>query len=168
MSLPCPEALARAVEMVTGSAPPDAQASVLAHLASCAACRDEVAALEATAAVLRQHAPDAPPGFWPGFMRSLDRRLARERLPAGVRLRRWVANPSRTWAAAAAAVAAVVGLAAAVRMVPSPPAGDPDLARARGLVTEAMATTLPALDETLDLWRVGLTEPTVVVARGGR
>ncbi|MDR7481516.1 MAG: hypothetical protein QN183_11260 [Armatimonadota bacterium] len=168
MSLPCREALERAVEMVTGSVPPDARAPVLAHLASCAACRDEVAALEATAAFLRRHAPDAPPGFWPGFMGCLERRLARERLPAGVCLRRWLAAPSRAWAVAAAAVATVVGLAVAVRVVPPAPAGDPDLARARGLVTETMTTTLPALDETLDLWRLGLTEPTAVFARGDR
>lgn len=167
MSLACREALERAVEMVTGAVAPDARAPVLAHLASCAACREEVAALEATTACLRGHALPAPPGFWPGFMQQLDRRLARERLPAGVRLRRWLRAPHRVWAAAAAA-AAVAGLGAAVRLVSPAPAVDPELVRARVLVTEAMTTTLPALDETLDLWRVGLTEPTVVFTRGGR
>ncbi|MDR7554462.1 MAG: zf-HC2 domain-containing protein [Armatimonadota bacterium] len=166
MSLSCREALERATELATGSMPPDARAPVLAHLAACAACRDEVAALEATAALLRRHAPAAPPGFWPAFMRQLDRRLARERLPAGVRLRRWLAVPRRAWVATALAVATAAGLWLAVH--PGSPPADPDLARARVLVTEAMTTTLPALNETLDLWRVGLTEPDVVFTRSGR
>jgi len=166
VSLSCREALERATELVTGTLPPDARAPVLAHLAACAACRDEVAALEATAALLRRHAPTAPPGFWPAFMRQLDRRLARERLPAGVRLRRGLGAVRHAWVAAAAVAAAVAGLWAVMR--PGPPPSDPDLARVRILVTEAMTTALPALDETLDLWRVGLTEPDVVFTRGGR
>jgi anti-sigma factor RsiW len=161
MSLACREAMDLLVEAVTGTVPPSARASLAAHLAGCAACRREAAALEETATLVRAAGRFAvPPGFWSAFADRLQARLALERLPVAARWTRWLARPRH--AVAAAALIAALGLAAAtaVRLgpaggPPADPAGALD-AQLRGLVTEAMSVTLPSLAETIDTWRAGL------------
>ncbi len=159
MTLRCHEALVRLVEGLTGSVPPVEREAVIEHLATCARCRDEAAHLEELTGHLREAGNfSAPPGFWPEFMSRFEERIALERLPASVRLRRWLAQPRSAVATVAATIAAVVVISTAVRLGPRHAAEpDPMLTEARGLVTETMTTTLPSLGEMLDVWRAGLT-----------
>lgn len=158
MSDRCADVLDRLVEAVTGSAPPDDRARIIEHLARCARCREEAAAIETTVAHLR--AADrfaAPPGFWGEFTARLNERIGAGRPPLVVRARRWVASPRRAWGTAGAAVAVMGALVAAVRFGSPPTAPvDPVRAQARALVTPTMASTLPSLSEMLETMRAGL------------
>lgn len=164
----CAEVLERLVEGVTGTVPPDERTAITGHLASCARCRDEAASLEVVAARLRAGGRFvAPPGFWEEFMRRLADRVEEERVPVGVRLRRWLASPRHAVGAAVVTAVTVLAVFAAVRTIPPPP--DPVAVRARGLVTATMTSSLPSLSETLDIWRAGLNHETdAVVDRRAR
>lgn len=158
----CAEVLERLVEGVTGTVPPDERAGVAVHLASCARCRDEAASLEAVAARLRAEGRFvAPPGFWEEFMRRLADCVEEERVPAGARLRRWLASPRHAVGTAVVTAVTVLAVFAAVRTIPPPP--DPVVVRARGLVTATMTSSLPSLGEMLDTWRAGLAHETDAV-----
>ncbi|MBI3997390.1 MAG: zf-HC2 domain-containing protein [Armatimonadetes bacterium] len=160
MTMRCQEALERLVEGLTGSVPPADREAVIAHLATCARCRQEAVELEATAARLRESASfTVPPGFWPAFMNRLTDRMAQDRLPLLARVRRWLGSPRHAWATAVVTAMVVIALSAAARLQPrSATSPDPSLVRARGLVTETMTVTLPSLAEMLDIWRAGMTE----------
>lgn len=156
MTYRCQDTLERLVEAATGRLPPDARTGIAAHLAACPACRQEASAIEATVARLRGAGGiGVPPGFWVEFMDRLQARIAQEQTSLSGRMRRWLAAPRHAWVTAAATVATAAVIALALQARPAPPA-DPDLARARGLVTETMVTTLPHLGEMLDVWRAGL------------
>ena len=168
MNLRCQDALERLVEGLTGTLPPDQRAEVIEHLATCARCRDEAAAMEALVTPLREAGRfTTPPGFWGGFMDGLQHRLAHERLPLAVRFRRWLAQPRYAAVTAVVTVVMVVLISTAVRQVPRPAvAPDPVLVGARGLVTETMTTTLPSLGEILDIWKAGLPSESDLVPEG--
>jgi hypothetical protein len=92
----------------------DEREAVETHLAQCAACAQEAAALGATRRILAAwHPPEAALGF----------RLTRDHAvpPAGARAARWWQQPLPAWAQAAAAVAIfAAGLfIGTVRVVPS-------------------------------------------------
>lgn len=160
MTLRCQDVLERLVEGVTGSVPPQDRSAVIAHLATCDRCRDEAAAIEATAAGLREAGRfSTPPGFWAGFMEQLHERIEAERLPVSIRFRRWLASPRHALGTAAVTVLATVTILIAVRFAPPRPAPyDPVPTQVRGLVTETMTTTLPSLGEMLETWRAGLPQ----------
>lgn len=153
----CQDILERLVEAATGSTPPHVREGIAEHLAACERCREEAERLEATAADLHEAGRfTAPPGFWAGFTERLNARLADERTPVLVRVRRWLAAPRHAWGTLAVAAAATIALVGAWRFGPVPPASDPIQSQARGLVTETMTTTLPSLGEMLETWRAGL------------
>jgi anti-sigma factor RsiW len=161
-SMRCQEFLERLVEATTGSTSPAERAGLAEHLATCLTCRAEAAAIEATTTLLHERgAVPAPPGFWADFNARLAARLADEprarHLPRGWALRR---RPA--WGAVAVTAAAAVAIAAVVKVGPMRPPTDPTTARARGLVTPAMATTVPSLDDLLKTWRDGLNPETLV------
>lgn len=89
-----------ALELLDGAV----RAEVLAHVAGCGACRSELDALAATADLLLTAVPPAEPP--PGFESRVLARMAEERPARHGRDRRWLLP------AAAAVVAAVVGLGA--------------------------------------------------------
>ncbi len=90
---------------------PYERAQVAHHLASCAACRAEMAALERTVSLLRpMPAADAPPHVWAHVARQLTPRHAVRRAAAPQR-RYWVP------ALAAAVLLLVVGLAVVLPLV---------------------------------------------------
>lgn len=164
----CAEVLERLVEGVTGTVPPHERAAVVGHLAACARCRDQAASLEAVAARLRAGGRFvAPPGFWEEFMRRLADCIEEEKVPAGARLRRWLASPRHALGTAVVTAVTVLAVFAAVRTIQPPP--DPVVIRARGLVTATMTSSLPSLGEMLDVWRAGLVNETdAAVDRGAR
>ena len=97
----CDEAREAAPELAAGTLPGDERAAVLAHVAECAGCQDEVARLAAAvdAAVLAMAPPaDPPPGFESRVVAAV----------SGARPTRRRLGPL----AAAAVVALVVGLGA--------------------------------------------------------
>lgn len=158
MTLRCQDALERLVEGLTGSVLPADRAAVVEHLAACARCRDDAARLEPLMGRLREAGRfSVPPGFWPAFMSGLEARMAAERLSLWARLGRWFAQPRFAVATAAATVATILLVTTAVRHAPRPAVEADPLARARGIVTETMTTTLPSLGEMLDVWRAGMT-----------
>ncbi len=160
MTLRCQDVLERLVEGVTGSVPPQDRSAVIDHLETCDRCRHEAAAIETTAAALREGGRfTTPPGFWSGFMEQLHERIEAERLPVSIRFRRWLASPRHALGTAAVTALATVTILIAVRFAPSRPAAyDPVPTQARGLVTATMTTTLPSLGEMLETWRAGLTQ----------
>lgn len=155
----CQDILERLVQGVTGSVPPAERAAVIEHLATCARCRDEAADIEVTVARLREAGGFAvPPGFWPAFMADLADRVAIERMPVSMRIRRALATPRLAWGTAVITLVAVLAISTAIRLTPRQAAEpDPVLTNARGLVTETMTTTLPSLGEMIDIWRAGLS-----------
>jgi anti-sigma factor RsiW len=157
MTMRCQDVLERLVEGVTGSVPPAERTAVLEHLAACPRCLQEAAELEATVGQLREAGTFAtPPGFWDAFMQRLSAQVAREQVPVVLQLRRWLSIPRHAWGTALVTAAAVVVIATArPAMRPEVPP-DPEIATARGLVTETMTTTLPSLAEMLDVWRASL------------
>jgi anti-sigma factor RsiW len=159
MTLRCQDVMERLVEGATGVIPPSDRVPVLEHLAACPRCRHEAAAFEDTVARLRTAGEFAtPPGFWTEFMGTLDRRLAEERLPLLVRMRRALATPRYAWGTAVATLVTVLALSTAIWQGPQQTTEtDPLASSARGLVTESMATTLPSLGEMIDVWRAGLS-----------
>ena len=166
MTLRCQDVLERLVEGATGSLPPQERSAIIDHLATCARCRDEAAAIEAAAARLREAGRfTTPPGFWPEFMQRLDERIATEQLPVSARLRRWLASPRHAWGTAALTVLATLVIVVTIRLGPARPAAhDPLPTQVRGLVTETMTTTLPSLGEMLETWRAGLTPETDLIS----
>lgn len=154
----CQDVQERLVEAATGSLPPQARAGIAEHLAECARCRDEAAAIEVTAARLREAGRfSVPPGFWTEFTGRLQERLDARQMPFSARARMWLSSPRHAWGTMVATAAVAVAVTVAVRMAPPRAAvSDPDVARARGLVTETMTTTLPSLGEMLETWRAGL------------
>jgi anti-sigma factor RsiW len=157
----CQEVLARIVEAATGSMPPQAREGIAEHLATCERCREEAALIAATAAHLRDASRfTAPPGFWAEFTGRLNERLADERTPVPVRLRRWLASPRHAWGTLAVTAAAVLAITAAVRFGPAASKPDPVQSQVQTLVTPTMRTTLPSLGEMLDTWRAGLAAET--------
>jgi anti-sigma factor RsiW len=157
MSARCQEILERLVEATTGSLPPPERAGIAEHLAICERCRAEAVEIEAAARLLRDVGSAAPPpGFWAGFTDRLNARIAREREPAGARLRRWLAGPRPAWGALVVTAAMAVAISVAVRTGPLARPTDQATARARGLITDTMTTTLPSLGDLLETWRAGL------------
>jgi anti-sigma factor RsiW len=156
MKAECARMLERLTEGVTGALPPAERAAILEHLAVCPECRREAAELEATVASLRVAGPmSVPPGFWGEFMERLSAATARERLPVGLRLRRWLQAPRHAWGTALVAVAAAAIVISTARPPQRPLPADTLQASVRGLVTETMVTTLPSLGEMLDIWHAG-------------
>jgi anti-sigma factor RsiW len=170
MRVDCERMMERLVEGVTGTVPPDERAAVLEHLADCPECRREAAELEATVASLRAAGPaTAPPGFWGEFMERLSAATAGERLPVVLRLRRWLLAPRHAWGTALVAVAAAAIVVSTARPPQRPVPTEALRVSARGLVTETMISTLPALGEVLDIWHAGFTiegEPLRATERG--
>jgi len=154
----CPEARDLLLEALTGTTPPDARRTLRAHLASCAACRQEAAALEETASLLRAvPEPRVRPGYWAEFMAALDRALAAERCGFWRRVARWVRDPVHAWSAAAAASAVVVALVLALFLYAAGPAAPPPpAASVRALVTDAVVDALPAMTASLTVWKASL------------
>ncbi|MDR7519405.1 MAG: zf-HC2 domain-containing protein [Armatimonadota bacterium] len=154
----CRQVLEDLVEAITGTLPPQERTGIAEHLAVCAGCRREAAAIETTVARLRgAGAFVVPPGFWAEFTDRLQARIALKRQPWPLHVRRWMASPRHARGTLAAAAALAFAVFAAVRLTPPrPPALDPVTLRARGLVTETMSATLPSLGEVLDTWRAGL------------
>jgi hypothetical protein len=154
----CQEIQERLVEAATGSLPPQARAGIAEHLAECALCTDEAAAIEVTAARLREAGQFAvPPGFWAEFTGRLQERLDARQMLFSARARRWLSSPRHAWGTMAATAAVAAAITVVVRMAPPRAAvADPDIAAARRLVTETMTTTLPSLSEMLETWRAGL------------
>lgn len=158
MILRCQDALERLVEGLTGSVPPAARAVLVEHLAVCPRCRDAAARLEPVVERLREAGRiGAPPGFWPAFMSGLQARIAAERAPRWRRLGGWLARPRVAVATAAATAATVLLITTAARHLPRPAVEADPLARAGGIVTETMTSTLPSLGQMLDIWRAGMT-----------
>jgi anti-sigma factor RsiW len=159
----CHAILERLVEATTGSVPPAERAGIAEHLAQCPACRAEAAEIEATALLVQRSGEvAAPPGFWTDFNARLGARLSEEQRTVGDRLHRWLWGPRQAWGALALTAATAVAIAAAVRVPPMLTAPDATAARARSLMTESMATTVPSLDDLLKTWRAGLNPETVV------
>ena len=72
----CDEALLASMAIADGEAPPVPAAAVDAHLAACASCREQMAALAATSHLLDTHRRAPVSGdLWPG----LERRIVRPR-----------------------------------------------------------------------------------------
>ncbi len=154
----CQDILERLVEGATGSVPPAERKPVLEHLVTCATCRRAAEEIEATIAGLRTSGEfSMPPGFWPDFMQTLERRLTDERMPILTRIRRALVTPRAAWGTAVATLVAVVAISTAVRLGPRPgPEADPVRTSAREIVTKKMTTTLPSLGETIDVWSAGV------------
>ena len=150
------------VETLSGSAPPDLRRAVGTHLASCAACRAEAAALEETTRLLRD-VPEARlrDEQWDGFMAQLDARLAAEHRRPWNRVRRWLRRPRHAWATAGATAALVVGLGSVLLMPAAPPV-DPDGAfdaatiHVVKLLSPQVVEGMPAMNASLAVWKVGL------------
>lgn len=156
MTADCVRMLERLTEGVTGTVPPAERAAILAHLAVCPECRREAAELEATVASLRLAGPiTAPPGFWGEFMARLSVATTRERGPVVLRLRRWLLAPRHAWGTALVAVTAAAIVVSTARPPQHPVTPGALGVSVRGLVTETMVTTLPALGEVLDIWHAG-------------
>lgn len=96
---------------VLGALDPAERAEVDAHLAGCASCRDELAALAGVPGLLSRLTPDeaaaGPPAPSDALLESLLRRVARER---AARRRRWLAAVAAVVVLIAGAVAGVAAL----------------------------------------------------------
>lgn len=150
------------VETLSGTTPPDLRRAVESHLASCAGCRADTLAFEETARLLRR-APDAHlrDEHWDGFMAQLDARLAAEHRRPWNRVRRWFRHPRHAWATAGATAALVVTLGAALLTPGGPPAEsdsapDPVAVRVVDLLSPRVVEGMPAMNESLVVWKAGL------------
>lgn len=129
------------VGRVDGGALP---AETEAHLRSCARCRNEVAALEATLRRVREvEVPDPSPLFWDHLAARVRTAVAREPAPrrAGLTLPGW-----RWWAPASGLATAVVALVFAV----GGPAGSP-VTPVPGPLASRPAVATPD-DDVADAW----------------
>lgn len=155
------------LEVLTTSAPPDARRVLFAHLDECAACRAEAAEFAEAIALLRTLPdPAPPPGFWPEFMASVERRAADDGT-LWTRTVRWLRTPRVSWTAAVAG--AVIAVIMALTFSMSEPQGTPVSSPVNGLVTESVRQTVPSVQGTLTLWNNGLTGVEVPYDfRGGR
>jgi hypothetical protein len=95
--------------------------ALAAHLASCAACRDDIEALRGVLARVREaDVPEPSPLFWDYLASRVSDAISREPGPAAVRVPWWRAA-RYTWAAAAlAALAVVAGYLGPARRPPAP------------------------------------------------
>ncbi|MFL5305599.1 MAG: anti-sigma factor family protein [Polyangia bacterium] len=94
MAADCEQTRARMLELIYGELPPAARAEVDAHVAGCAACRAELAALQSTRALARRSlAADEPPAR----ARAAILRAATAALPAAPRPAAPASKPS-AWA----------------------------------------------------------------------
>ncbi len=154
----CQDILERLIQGATGAVPPAERAPILEHLATCPSCRREASEIEATIGRLRTSGEfSAPPGFWSEFMAGLDRRLADERMPLVLRIRRALMTPRYAWGTAVATLAMVLAISTTVRVGPRRGVESDTLrSSARGLVTTTMTTTLPSLGEMIDVWSAGV------------
>lgn len=169
MTLRCQDVLNRLVEAATGSLPPQERAGIADHLAACERCREEAAAIEGTVASLQEAGRfTVPPGFWGEFTDRLHERMAAERLPVPIRLRRWLTSPRHALGTITLTAAVAMALSVAIRMTPPSGGSDPTVREARGLVTDTMTTTLPSLGEMLETWRAGLSSEADVTDRAPR
>jgi hypothetical protein len=106
------------VDLVEGTLPP----SRLAHLESCAACRQQAADLSATMQDARGvDVPEPPPFFWEQLSARLRSEVASEPLPGRRGWRALQPGTRRAWLATAAALAIAVALWQA--LLPSPYGG---------------------------------------------
>jgi hypothetical protein len=129
----CPEVRELLPELATGALAGDERASALAHVADCAACRRELAALSRAADAVLLLAPsvEPPPGFEGGVLARLNaeagpppgRGRRRSLLPGALRRR------SRPAIAVAFAVAVAVAAGAGAQAVRWQSAADRELAR---------------------------------------
>lgn len=105
----CAETREHAAELVLGTLDGETRAAVVAHLASCAECRDEVASLARVADTLWLSAPEAEPpaGFETKVLRA-------------VRPRRRYVTPVRLLGVAAALVLLLAGVVAGSARVRGP------------------------------------------------
>ena len=154
----CQDARNALLETLTGRTPPDLRRAVAAHLETCADCRAEAARLEETVGLLRAVPdPEAPEGFWAGFMAQLEERLAREPASLWTRLRRRISVPALAPAAATAIVVLVFVVSTLLRpgMAPDSTAPNP----VAPYLTDSMRTLMPSLEQTVQIWQSGLTGP---------
>src|SRR5438093_713648 len=94
MAADCEQTRARMLELIYGELSAEARAEVAAHVAGCAACRAELAALESTRALARRAlATDEPPAR----ARAAILRAAAAALPAAPRPAAPASKPS-AWA----------------------------------------------------------------------
>lgn len=156
----CREARDLLLEARTGTTSPDVRRRLAEHLAACAGCRAEAAALEEVTAPLRAvPEPRLPEGYWAAFMAALDRRLAADRQRLWVRLGRWLRNPIHAWSAAVATAALVVVLGFTLFTPPAQQARIPTAeqpAAVEEFMTEAMVKSMPAMNVSLTVWKAGL------------
>ncbi|HEY6103208.1 MAG TPA: zf-HC2 domain-containing protein [bacterium] len=158
----CAEVRELLVETLSGTTPPDLRRAVAAHLASCAECRAEAAALEETAQLLRG-VPDAHlrDEHWDVFMTQLDARLATEQRRPWSRVQRWLRQPRHAWTAAGATAVLVAALGIALlgqggrlREADRPP--DAVTAQVLVLVSPRVVEDMPAMSASLAVWKAGL------------
>jgi anti-sigma factor RsiW len=163
----CRDVLERLVEAATGTLGPAEGEGIAGHLAACDRCRQEAAAIEAAVLTLRGAGRfHAPPGFWAQFTDRLNERIALDRPPATVRLRRWIVSPRGAWGTVA--VTAALAITAVLRLAPTPVPMDPVHDQARTLVTDTMNRTLPSLAEMLEVMGAGFPSETDLVNDQGR
>jgi len=153
----CGVAREELLEAVTGRIPPDRRQALLAHLATCAECRQLAGEFEETVGLLRA-APDPQPpeGFWPAFMLRVEAQTG-SRPPLGTRLRRLLHTPAGLVPAAATAAAVLVFALSTTLLRPAlPPVAPSPAAQVAPYVTDAVRSLLPHLDEALQIWESGL------------
>jgi anti-sigma factor RsiW len=150
------------VETLSGTTPPGLRRAADAHLASCAGCRAEAAAIEETARLLRR-VPDAclRDEHWATFMARLDARLAHERRRHWNRMRRWLRQPRRAWTAAGATAALAVALGIVLlgpggRPLESDRPPDAVTVQVLTLVSPRVVEDMPAMNASVAVWKAGL------------
>lgn len=166
----CRQAREAMLEVATGTTGPDLRLALAGHLARCAPCRREAAALEEVAALLRAvPEPHLGPSHWDDFMARLDRALALRRRSPLARLARWLRSPRHAWGAALATAGAAVAMALALwggGAAPPPPSaqepvqeevlqGVPVQVPLQQLMTPSMLDAQPAMDASLSVWKAG-------------
>ncbi|MGH2349096.1 MAG: anti-sigma factor family protein [bacterium] len=151
----CKDARELMLEVMTTAAPPDVRRVLIAHLDECAPCRTEASRVEEMVTLLRALPdPVPPPGYWPEFMATLERRVAEDGSVLG-RVARWLRTPRMSWTAAVATavIAVVIALTFTVMSPPDASVSTP----VTGLVTESVRQAAPGVQATLTLWNNGLT-----------
>lgn len=155
----CQEARDLMLETLTGTTVPDVRRLVEAHLADCPACRQEAAALEETALLLRTAPePALHDDHWDTFMVRLQARIETERRAPWARVLRWLQQPRHVWTTAAATTALVIGLGMALLVQPGAPPTTVDLPSGQlaGFVSPQVVRAMPAMTTSLSVWKSGL------------
>jgi hypothetical protein len=110
------EASGKLLELAYGELPPREAREVDAHAAGCAACRDELAGIRETRALMAQLPVEAPPGRGEGIVMAAARAMAEARKPRPL-LPRWA------WAGGAGAMAAAAVAVVSWQLAKAPHVG---------------------------------------------